>query len=216
MYAADVHRLILDLSTALTAEDLIVCERAFLLIEHALTTVTAAMRDVEHAQSSTTPWPTDAQAQYAGLLRCADETASRLYFASGAFRDDGHQRQPLPPNVFYAHAKPILTELARIGHPHTVHHIMQTLQYFIATDPAGVLLLAGDVVRAGAQYGYQYEPLAEGIIVKIVEQYLAEYRQVIREHPGCHAAIMDILDVFVSVGWPSAHRLTYHLSEIYR
>jgi hypothetical protein len=52
---------------------------------------------------------------------------------------------------------------------------------------------------AGAQ-------LAEGLIVQMVERYLAEYRPILREHGECHQALMNILDVFVRVGWPSAHR----------
>jgi hypothetical protein len=39
---------------------------------------------------------------------------------------------------------------------------------------SGVLVLVGDVVRTGSKYGYQYEQLAEGLMVEIVEQYLAQ------------------------------------------
>jgi hypothetical protein len=53
-------------------------------------------------------------------------------------------------------------------------------------------------------------------MVDIVERYLAEYRLVLRDHRECHAALMDILDVFVRVGWPRALQLTYQLSDIYR
>jgi hypothetical protein len=49
-----------------------------------------------------------------------------------------------------------------------------TLKYFIVIDPPGVLLLVGDVVRTGSNYGYQYEQLAEGLMVEIVERYLGE------------------------------------------
>jgi hypothetical protein len=50
----------------------------------------------------------------------------------------------------------------------------------------------------------------------MVERYLAEYRPILRERKECYTALMDILDVFVRVGWPRAHQLTYRLSEIYR
>jgi hypothetical protein len=88
--------------------------------------------------------------------------------------------------------------------------------YFINVDPPGVLLLISEAVAAGNEYGYQYETLAEGLMVGIVERYLAEYRPLLRERKDCHTALMRILDVFVRVGWPSAHQLTYQLSDIYR
>ena len=67
-----------------------------------------------------------------------------------------------------------------------------------------------------AANNYQYEPLAEELIVKTVERYLAEFRPLLREHPECHVALMEILDIFVRVGWPQAHGLTYRLGDIYR
>ena len=121
----------------------------------------------------------------------------------------------LPPDVFYQHAQPLFVLLAGIGYPHTAHYVLGTLKYFIAVDPPGVLLLVGDVVRTGSKYNYQYEQLAEGLMVEIVERYLAEYRPILRDR-ACYTALMDILDIFVRVGWPRAHQLTYQLSDIYR
>ena len=83
-------------------------------------------------------------------------------------------------------------------------------------DAAGVLLLIGDAVNAGSKYGYAYDQLAERLMVKVVERYLAEFRPLLRERPECHTALMSILDAFVRVGWTSAHQLTYQLSDIYR
>jgi signal recognition particle GTPase len=215
-YAHDVQRLILDLSVELTTTEATVRERAFMLTQRALTTIITAMRTIETANQGTIPWPPEVQLQFGGILRCADEIAQRLYFASGAFKNPSQEKQFLPPDVFYELAKPILTRLASIGHPHTAHHILDTLKHFITIDPAGVLILAGAVVRTGSKYRYQYESLAEGLIVDIVERYLAEYRPILRERPECHTALMDILDIFVRVGWPRAHQLSYRLSEIYR
>jgi hypothetical protein len=186
------------------------------LTQRSLTAIIAAIHSIEAANEGVTPWPLDAQKQFGGLLRCADEIAQRLYFASGAFQNPSQDRTFLPIDVFYEHAKPILAQLADIGHPHTAHQILQGLVHFIAIDPAGVLILAGRVARAGSKYGYQYEQLAEKLMVDMVEQYLAEHRPLLRERPDCHTALMDILDIFVRVGWPRAHHLTYHLSDIYR
>ena len=104
----------------------------------------------------------------------------------------------------------------RTLHPHTAHSVLEALEHFISVDPPGVLLLVGDVVRTGSKYGYQYEQLAMDLLVKIIERYLAQYRTILRDNPECSRALMDTLDVFVRVGWPSAHRLAYRLKEIYQ
>ncbi len=101
-------------------------------------------------------------------------------------------------------------------HPHAAHSVIDTLVYFAPVDPVGVLLLIGEVVKASSAHGYQYEQLGEELIVRMVERYLAEYRPILREHRECHTVLMEILDVFVRVGWPRAHQLTYRLGEIYR
>jgi hypothetical protein len=38
----------------------------------------------------------------------------------------------------------------------------------------------------------------------------------LREHPEGNVALMEILDIFVRVGWPRALQLTYRLGDIYR
>jgi hypothetical protein len=77
-----------------------------------------------------------------------------------------------------------------------------------------VLLLIGEAIKASSAHGYQYEQLQ--LIVRMVERYLADFRPLLREHRECNAALMEILDVFVRVGWPGAHQLTYRLNSIYR
>ena len=47
--------------------------------------------------------------------------------------------------------------------------------------------------RIGRRDRYAYEQLAEGLMVKIVERYLAEFRPLLRERPECHTALMRIL-----------------------
>ena len=71
-------------------------------------------------------------------------------------------------------------------------------------------------MRSGQKDGYQFEAMAADLLVNLVERYLAEYRSVLREERGCQAALLEMLDIFVRVGWPSARRLTYRLEEIFR
>jgi hypothetical protein len=61
---------------------------------------------------------------------------------------------------------------------------------------------------------YQLESLGADVVVKVVEKYLADYRDVLRVNFSCQQALTKLLDVFVD--WPQAHRLTYRLDEIFR
>lgn len=63
----------------------------------------------------------------------------------------------------------------------------------------------------GSPFGYQSESIACDIIVKIVEQYLAEHREVFKQDAECQQLLLDLLGLFL--GWPNAKRLTYRLEE---
>jgi hypothetical protein len=64
--------------------------------------------------------------------------------------------------------------------------------------------------------GLQFESLAVEVVVRTVKRFLAEYRAVLRDRSDCRVALVEILDVFVTVGWPTAQQLTYSLEEIFR
>lgn len=53
------------------------------------------------------------------------------------------------------------------------------------------------------------------VIVRIVEQYLADYRSVFVDKDRLND-LLDCLDVFVRAGWPAAQSLTFKLGEIWR
>jgi hypothetical protein len=84
----------------------------------------------------------------------------------------------------------------------------------VPADPAAAFLRIVKVVRAG-RYGYQYEALAVNLIVRLVERYLAGYRLALRENKESRRALIDLLDIFVEVGWPHARKLTYHLQDVF-
>jgi hypothetical protein len=106
--------------------------------------------------------------------------------------------------------------LADVGLPSLTHHLLETLESFVVIDPRGVFLRIGRVVRSGERGGYQYEQVAVDLLVRLVERYLAEYRTLLREDERCRRTLLEILDIFVRAGWPSARRLTYRLDEIFR
>lgn len=199
--------------------------RAFDLITHLLRSAREGLGQLEVAHGDTpfNAWPEPDQKSVRSLASLIDNIGNQIYFASGTF--DGKKQGgaggegPLTPEKrkrFYLEAGPILDELADVGFPSVAHHLLETLGAFIPLDPRGVFLRIGQVVRGGRKGGYQYESLAADLMVTLVERYLAEYRVLLRENDDCQRTLLEVLDIFVQAGWPSARRLTYRLEEIFR
>jgi len=70
-------------------------------------------------------------------------------------------------------------------------------------------------VRAAATTGYAVESLGVQLVVKVVERYLADYRDVFAD-ADARQDLMDCLDAFLRVGWPEARALTYRIADIWR
>jgi DNA replication protein DnaC len=192
--------------------------RAVDLLHRILRSACDGLREIEQRH-----WPPQDQETAKSLARLIDHVGSEIYFASGAYhrkeRAQAEQNQPPMPEQaerFYREARPILDELADAGLPSVTHRLLETLEFFIPLDPRGVFLCIGRVVQAGQRGGYQYESLAANLVVKLVERYLAECRTLLREDMECRQILIDILDIFVQAGWPSARKLTYRLEEIFR
>jgi hypothetical protein len=67
-------------------------------------------------------------------------------------------------------------------------------------------------VNAG---GYYYDPMAVDEMTKLVERVLADHKDVLR-NPEAANAIGEMLDTFVTAGWPTAMTLTFRLDEAIR
>jgi hypothetical protein len=98
---------------------------------------------------------------------------------------------------------------------HVAHYLIQTLESFVAIDPSGVFALIARSVRASEKGGYTLESMGADLVVRIVEQYLAEHREVFADQARL-SDLMDCLDAFVRAGWPAAQALTFRLGEIWR
>jgi hypothetical protein len=133
-----------------------------------------------------------------------------------SLRRDRTQRRILPRSArLYWEANPILARLAVAMVAPIAHHLVQTLETFIALDRSGVFALIAQSVKSADQGGYGTEPMAADLIVRIVERYLADYRSVFADRDRM-ADLMDCSDVFVRAGWPVAQALTFKLAEIWR
>lgn len=200
-------------------------QRALDLLGQLLRSACGELREIEQRHSGVpfNEWPAEDRGSAQSLARLIDHAGSEVYFASGAYDGKGQGQADEDESVtreraerFYREAGAILDELADVGLPSVTHHLLETLEFFIPLDPRGVFLRIGRVVRAGQKGGYQYESLAADLIVRLVERYLAEHRTLLREDTDSRQRLIEILDVFVQAGWPSARRLTYRLEEIFR
>jgi hypothetical protein len=148
---------------------------------------------------------------------------SKRLLSSGAFDDRGQNRLPGQRDLstaerrrFFEESASIIEALSDLGFASIAHNLLQTLESFVPFDPRRVFLAIGSIVRASVDGGYQFEQLAADLVVRLVERYLAEYRDVLQDSPECRQVLVELLDTFIRAGWASARQLTYRLEDIFR
>jgi hypothetical protein len=168
------------------------------------------------SQQDNTDQSKDRQEHVRNLYQLAESVAADLYFASEA-SDQTHNSEEVTEEHrrFFTEAGLLFDELSNFRHPGLVHYLVKMLAFLIPVNPARVFTRIGQIVLSGRGGGYQFEPSAIDLIVRIMERYLAEFRDVLREDESCLQLLIEMLDGFVEVGWPSARRLAYRLEEIF-
>ncbi len=178
--------------------------------------------ETEHSDIGIDEWPEQDIEGCRSLANLLDNAGNQLFHTSGAFsRNRATSTSDRAESVvlatrFYQDVGSILDELADLGLPSLTHHLLETLEFVLPVDPPGVFLRIGRLVRAGQSGGYEYESMAADLIVRLVERYLAEYPELLRDNEQCRQTLLEVLDTFVSAGWPNARRLTYRMDEIFR
>ena len=202
-----------------------VWQRALGILKDILLSAIIGLRQIEGIQEPLfINWSQEDQERLKALIGLIDFVGREIYFSSGAYDDSRSRHQaeatqprfPIRSGQFYKDMGPLLDELADVGIPSIVHNLLQTLEFFIPLDPQGVFLRFERIIKSGQKGGYQYESMAADLIVRLVERYLAQYRTLFLESQECRVALINILDVFVRVGWPRARNLTYRLEEVFR
>lgn len=225
-YATEAHQIVFDLRSWLNlgpvdppnAEQDEVRRKSFDLLHRILSSVLRQTKELANIPFSS--WSEADQEKGGSLARLADSVCMQVYFASGAFQDNNVEEK-VPRGIpertrFWRESRPTLDLLSEFGYPHLAHHLLETLEYLITFEPDAVFLLVGRVVKKGTEGDYQYESMAVDLIVRLVERFIAEYRQLLQENKECRSTLIEILDTFVKVGWPAARRLTYRMEEIFR
>lgn len=204
-------------------KDNIIRERSWGLVKQLLNTMGTNFQHFEDNYSVNKTLTPEEQTQIQILIELADSLCGQIYFASGAFAEKQINKEPDlqilnkdEKKRFFEEASDVLDQLADFGFPSMTHHLIETLEYFIEIDPTNIFICIGRIVRAGEKGGYQYESLGADLIVKLVERYLAEFREVFSKNEECRSTLIDLLDIFVRAGWPSARMLTYRMEEIFR
>jgi hypothetical protein len=142
-----------------------------------------------------------------------DELSIRLFFASGG-RSSGSEPTFAQIRLF-EEAREFFETLTDCFVPSVAHHLIETLEQYIDVAPGQVFALIARSVRASERGGYSMESMAATLIVRIVEQYLADHSEVF-ESADRRRDLMNCLDVFVRAGWPAAQALTFRIPEIWR
>ena len=167
-------------------------------------------RDPHHAAED---GPTDEQMKH--LANLLDSVGWNIYFALGA-KDDYDSPGEQVLRRFYTESAEVIDELADVGLPHLSHHLLQALEILVPVDPRGVFCRAARVIRGGRKGGYQYDQVADDVVVRIVDRYLADYRELFQTNEEARQQLIEVLDTFVNGGSEGARRLSYGLDGIFR
>jgi len=151
-----------------------------------------------------------------------DQVCDQLYFGSGAFQSQGGNnaefglRTTSAKHRFLADYADVLDTIATHAQAKTIHNLFELLAYLVDGDPAGVFdRVAKTVLGPAAEDGYQYEPLGLDSLVKLVRRYLADYRDIFAD-PDRRQKLVEVLELFSSVGWPDALKLLFELPDLLR
>jgi hypothetical protein len=181
--------------------------------------VPAMRKLIEKRLQGEKPTPEE-RTQFDDLERLLITCGTELYFASGAFQELRHGLAPeltTPEQTELYHSiAPGWDLLAEIGSPNLVHHLVQTLEMFVPLDPARVFLLIGQSVLAGKLWTYHFEDQAVELVVRIIRTYIAEHRSIFEKNPDCLRTLRELLDLFITAGWPSARIVAYRVDEVFR
>jgi hypothetical protein len=154
--------------------------------------------------------------------RVLDAVVNEVYFASGAFHGRDDQPQPTQEQMtaFFDEVADDLRGL--LGHlpARAIHHVVEFAAANADARPSDAFLLIGDAVRAARAVGYETDTLAKDLVLGLVRSYMADRSGLFQGSTSparrMQAALVDILDSFVAVGWPEARAMAYHLYEVLR
>jgi hypothetical protein len=202
------------------AADVELRHRAIDLAERLLHKATRTLADWEVELAGTGQLARDDPRSVAiqATAQVIDSVATEFFFATGIF-DERQGKPTVSAEVrerLYHETDSLIDALCDVRFAPSAHHVLESLEAFIAFDPRGVFLRIARTVRAARASRYETDSLAVGLVVGLVERYLAEHRTLLQQDEECRRALVEVLDTFVTAGWPQAIQLTYGLQDLYR
>lgn len=153
--------------------------------------------------------------QMQGLARVLDAVGWNIYMASGAHKDDEAPSTEVLRRL-YLESGEVITALADVGLPHLSHRLIEALEVLVPIDPRGVFGHVARVVLGGRKGAYEYDPMAEEVLIRIVRRYLADHREIFQSDEEAQEHLIGVLDTFLAAGSEDARRLIYGLDQIFR
>lgn len=150
-----------------------------------------------------------------------DQMASQFLFAVGA-TEIREEREPKAVGEadqqrrYLTDNEATFRRIGDVGTPHTVYYTLQLLEFLMPSDPAKVFdLVAHLLLVAGKLHNYQAESLGADQFVRMIGRAIADHKELFDEQSR-RVRLVEVLEVFVSAGWPAARRLLYRLPEALR
>jgi hypothetical protein len=194
--------------------------RSFALLAAIVRSAQNAFVALKSKNSGASEWTSEDKAKATSIAQIVDNISSQLFFASGSFESNSKNPEDVvsveQKQRFLRESSDLVDLLCSDPHPSTVHHMVQMFKALLNIAPKEVFLKIGQVVAAGQRGGYQFESLAIGEIVDVVNKVLADFRPLLQTDERVRESMILILNVFVKAGWPQALQLTYRLDEVFR
>jgi hypothetical protein len=148
-------------------------------------------------------------------IKLFDEIADQIYFAIGSDKLTEELDGNLGAQVaFLNEYAPMISNLAALGTPNGVHHILSMLSSLIDADPKRCFdLISEAMLRTTGVAKYEHESLGASLFVKLIGIYLADYRDIF-DDDARRRKLIDCLAVFVEAGWSEATQLFQNLPDL--
>lgn len=152
--------------------------------------------------------------------RVLDSVATEIYFASGAYRkgDEEPRATPEQMSALFDEIGDDLRRLLPDLPAPAIQHVVEVAAANAERRPSEAFLLVAEAVVAAKTVGYETDSLAKDLVLGLVRTYIAERADLFvgtsADARAMQRALVQILDSFVSVGWPDAREMAYRLREV--
>lgn len=163
--------------------------------------------------------------EYQNILHLTDGIIFRIYIGLDVDPDLRNQRPALSEEerkIYFFQYRPMLEALLLSrtdGRAHLTssgaYNLMKLFVSILDYDPEQILQWASKTCEAAAHLGYQYDSMAIGETVRLVELVLADHHELLRKSDNARA-VSEMLDIFVQAGWAAAVQLVMRLDEALR